>query len=206
MPCDSSPQVLSPCVCGGLHRAPLLADARLCPVSLGTRGRQSRSPIYRAAGSLTCAGRHRHRRTDVHVRGGRAQAPDQRHRVRRRTWRSSRRSSWSGCSETSAPFSEPRTCPNAPDVSARLPGAASTAHAVRRRSPLFFLALLVGAATFNLFYSLLAGWPPLCRDLRICLVGTATIHRCCEFCFGLRQTPGVVTTPATRTRQSVRGA
>ena len=44
-----------------------------------------------------------------------------------------------------------------PDVSARLQGAASPPDHLGCCRRLFFLSLLLGAATFNLFYSFLAG-------------------------------------------------
>ena len=81
------------------HRTRPVFGDDLCPVSLGTRGRQSRGLVHRSARSLPRARRDRHRRPDVHVRRRRRQAPDQRHRLWRRPRACSPRSSWPGCSD-----------------------------------------------------------------------------------------------------------
>ena len=112
--------------------------------------------VHRSAGAVARAGRDRHRRPDVHVRRGRRQAPDLRHRVRRRT-RALRGAVPRLVVLTSvSDFAEVRACPIARRT-ARVQGAPSSPDDLGRRPALFFLALLLGAATFNLFYSFLAG-------------------------------------------------
>jgi hypothetical protein len=72
---------------------------------------------------------------------------------------------------------------NAPCIRQLLPesagasGLASAVADVWRRSPTIFLALLVGAATFNLFYSLLGG---TCWSGVAWRCGVAHAHRCCD--------------------------
>ena len=53
-------------------------------VAVGAGGEQSGVHIHRSTRTVACARLHRDRRPDVHVRRGRSEAPDLRHRVRRR--------------------------------------------------------------------------------------------------------------------------
>jgi hypothetical protein len=53
-----------------LRRTPRQVDTGIRPVSLGARREQSRKNVHGSTGPVARTGRHRHRRTDVHVRGG----------------------------------------------------------------------------------------------------------------------------------------
>ena len=174
-------------------------------VAVGARRLEPRGVVHGSARALAGPGRHRHRRPDVHVRRGRRQAADQRHRVRRRP-RAVRRAVpdlavLNGRNDTV-------TADHLPDVQTRLPRPAPSADGLRRRpSPVLPRAARRRRDVQPVLQP--PGGLPAVRACSMRARGGArrTTRRCCRSCCA-RGTPGVgMTPPSTRvSRSSVRGA
>ena len=129
---------------------------RVRAVSVGARRRESRTDVHGPARTLSRPGCDRDRRAHFHVRRDGCEAADCRNRLRRRLGAVRRAvpglavlSEIAKGAQRSWSNSRP-TAPSTRHCTDRL-----TVCGVDRR--LFFLALLMGGATFNLFYSFWAG-------------------------------------------------